>query len=336
MQALANKTNGRVKAFASASRPAPRVRAVQCRAQQQQASNVQQVAVAVLAAAAVYTPAAQAATEAIQSGVDISLAVGSGAAVAGLGALLVAADPQKRREQQLASTDGDELEAVKNYFNTDGFSRWQKIYGETDEVNKVQLDIRQGHAQTVEKVLGWLDAEGGVAGTSVADAGCGTGSLAIPLALRGAAVSASDISAAMAGEARKRYEASVAAGAAAPATPPKFEAMDLESVSGKYHTVTCLDVMIHYPQDKADAMIGHLASLAEQRLIISFAPKTPYYTVLKRIGELFPGPSKATRAYLHAEADVEASLQRAGFKVVKREMTATKFYFSRLLEAVKA
>lgn len=45
---------------------------------------------------------------------------------------------------------------------------------------------------------------------------------------------------------------------------------------------------------------------------------------------------QATRAYLHAEDDVEAALQRCGFKVVKREMTATKFYFSRLLEAVKA
>lgn len=45
-------------------------------------------------------------------------------------------------------------------------------------------------------------------------------------------------------------------------------------------------------QDKADAMISHLASLADQRLIISFAPKTPYYSLLKRIGELFPGPSK--------------------------------------------
>jgi hypothetical protein len=53
--------------------------------------------------------------------------------------------------------------------------------------------------------------------------------------------------------------------------------------------------MIHYPQDKADAMIAHLASLAEQRLIVSFAPKTPYYSVLKRIGELFPGPSKVSR-----------------------------------------
>ncbi len=50
--------------------------------------------------------------------------------------------------------------------------------------------------------------------------------------------------------------------------------------------------MIHYPQDKADAMISHLASLADKRLIISFAPKTLAYSVLKRIGELFPGPSK--------------------------------------------
>jgi len=49
---------------------------------------------------------------------------------------------------------------------------------------QVQLDIRQGHAQTVDKVLAWFDEEGGVAGTPVCDCGCGTGSLAIPLALR--------------------------------------------------------------------------------------------------------------------------------------------------------
>ena len=44
---------------------------------------------------------------------------------------------------------------------------------------------------------------------------------------------------------------------------------------------------------------------------------------------------QATRAYLHAEADVERALNAAGFSVVKREMTATSFYFSRLLEAVR-
>jgi magnesium-protoporphyrin O-methyltransferase len=64
---------------------------------------------------------------------------------------------------------GDEMESVKNYFNKDGFERWNKIYGTTSEVNKVQLDIRTGHAQTVDKVLGWLQDEGGVQGISVCD-----------------------------------------------------------------------------------------------------------------------------------------------------------------------
>ena len=80
-------------------------------------------------------------------------------------------------------------------------------------------------------------------------------------------------------------------------------------------------------------MITHLTSLAKERVIISFAPKTLAYSLLKRIGELFPGPSKATRAYLHAEDDVIAALDKAGWKVTRKEMTATSFYFSRLLEA---
>ena len=27
---------------------------------------------------------------------------------------------------------GDEMESVKNYFDTEGFNRWKRIYGETD------------------------------------------------------------------------------------------------------------------------------------------------------------------------------------------------------------
>eukprot|EP00983_Pelagomonas_calceolata_P107397 1159339-Pelagomonas_calceolata.AAC.7 len=122
----------------------------------------------------------------------------------------------------MAQAGGDELEAVRvlwSQFVCTGYERWRKIYGQTDDVNKVQLDIRKGHAQTVEKVLKWLDEEGSLENVSVCDAGCGTdersakfviglgceaGSLAIPLAMRGAAVSASDISSAMAGEAQKQ------------------------------------------------------------------------------------------------------------------------------------
>ncbi|KAG0592549.1 hypothetical protein KC19_1G261700 [Ceratodon purpureus] len=266
----------------------------------------------------------------------LQFAVASGGAIAALAAALSLADPEKRRQKQAAETGGDEKAVVRNYFNTKGFERWNRIYGETDDVNTVQLDIRQGHAQTVEKVLRFV-SDRPLEGVTVCDAGCGTGSLSIPLALQGAQVYASDISSAMVDEAARRAEAALKSNTNGKQTQtPKFEARDLESITGKYDTVACLDVLIHYPQDKAGAMVQHLASLAENRLILSFAPYTLYYSVLKRIGELFPGPSKATRAYLHAEEDVEAALKEVGWVVKRREMTGTKFYFSRLLEAVPA
>ncbi len=59
------------------------------------------------------------------------------------------------------------------------------------------MDIREGHAVTVDKVLGWLSEGSGVKGITLCDAGCGTGSLSIPLALQGAKVYGSDISEAM-------------------------------------------------------------------------------------------------------------------------------------------
>lgn len=52
---------------------------------------------------------------------------------------------------------------------------------------------------------------------------------------------------------------------------PKFETMDLESCSGRYHTVCCLDVMIHYPTDKMEGMVQHLASLAGERSLCGWA-----------------------------------------------------------------
>lgn len=268
-----------------------------------------------------------------------TIAVIGGSSVAAIAAALTLTDPEKRRQLQAEEVGGGDKEVVREYFNNNGFERWKKIYGDTDEVNKVQLDIRIGHAKTVESVMKMLTDDGSLSGVTVCDAGCGTGCLSIPLAKEGAIVSASDISASMVAEAEKqaREELLSGEGKLSPAPVlPKFEVKDLESLDGKYHTVVCLDVLIHYPQNKADGMIAHLASLAENRLILSFAPKTFYYDTLKRIGELFPGPSKATRAYLHAEADVERALRKVGWRISKRGLTTTNFYFSRIVEAVPA
>jgi magnesium-protoporphyrin O-methyltransferase len=82
-------------------------------------------------------------------------------------------------------------------------------------------------------------------------------------------------------------------------------------------------------------MISHLAGLAQSRLIISFAPKTFYLTMLKKVGELFPGPSKTTRAYQHPEQTIREILIDNGFAINRTGMTSTNFYYSRILEAVR-
>eukprot|EP00967_Tisochrysis_lutea_P021828 scaffold24843_cov36-Tisochrysis_lutea.AAC.3 len=132
----------------------------------------------------------------------------------------------------------DDKAEVQEYFNNEGFNRWNRIYSEDGEVNAVQMDIRTGHAQTVDKILAWVDADGkeSVSKGTWCDAGCGVGSLALPLAQRGAKVVASDISEAMATEASRRAEA---AGLGDKAT---FTTSDLESLSGEYDTVSCIDV----------------------------------------------------------------------------------------------
>ncbi len=223
----------------------------------------------------------------------------------------------------------DDKTIVKEYFNSTGFDRWRRIYGD-GEVNKVQLDIRTGHQQTVETVLSWLRADENLGELSVCDAGCGVGSLSIPLAQAGAKVYASDISEKMVGEAKDKAEAVLGN-----IGNPTFAVQDLEALSGRYHSVICLDVLIHYPQNKAAQMISHLGSMAESRLIISFAPKTLALSMLKKIGSFFPGPSKATRAYLHREADVVKILESQGFIIQRQAMTQTRFYFSRILEATR-
>ena len=229
-------------------------------------------------------------------------------------------------DQLLEANQAEKLE-VKGYFETTGFERWNRIYSDSDDVNRVQRNIRIGHQKTVDNVLAWLQEQGGLESRSFCDAGCGVGSLTLPLAQLGAgSIAASDLSAAMVQEAQRRAgELGVKPGQIS------FLASDLESLEGRYDTVICLDVFIHYPQAPAEEMVRHLASMAERHLIVSFAPYTPLLALLKGIGQLFPGPSKTTRAYTLREDGIVTAAAAAGFKPVRRSLNQAPFCFSRLI-----
>mgnify|MGYP001037360062 CR=1 FL=1 len=224
-----------------------------------------------------------------------------------------------------------EKKEVEDYFNGSGFDRWNRIYSESDQVNNVQRNIRIGHQKTVDDVLNWLQDTQDAKDISFCDAGCGVGSLTIPLAQMGAgSIFASDISESMVIETERRMKE-----LKLDLEKITFKTSDLESIDGSFHSVICLDVFIHYKQKAAEDMVRHLCSLSKKRLIVSFAPYTPFLAILKAIGQLFPGPTKTTRAYTLREEGIVKAAQECGFTYKRGKLNQAPFYFSKLIEFEK-
>jgi magnesium-protoporphyrin O-methyltransferase len=77
--------------------------------------------------------------------------------------------------------------------------------------------------------------------------------------------------------------------------------------------------LVLWAQDKMAQMVGHLAGLSKKRLILSFAPSTPYYEVLKRIGEFFPKGSKVRNSICDGSQRVDSLLERS----IRADITIT-------------
>ena len=224
-----------------------------------------------------------------------------------------------------------EKSEVREYFNGTGFDRWNKIYSKSDEINTVQKNIRKGHQKTVDDVITYIKHYPELTKKSFCDAGCGVGSLAIPLLRLGIQdLQLSDISSEMIKETKKRINE-----LGLNKRKIKFATCDLEQLRGLFDVVICLDVFIHYPQPVAEEMVKHLCDLSKEKLIVSFAPFTPVLAILKNIGKLFPGPSKTTRAYTLRENGIIKAANAKGFTVVRKKLNQAPFYFSQLIEFEK-
>ena len=224
-----------------------------------------------------------------------------------------------------------EKNEVKEYFNGTGFDRWNRIYSQSEDVNTVQKNIRKGHQKTVDDVIKWINNYPEISKASFCDAGCGVGSLTIPLLKNGVNdIQVSDISDSMIEETKLRIKKE-----GLRPSKIKFTVSDLEKLKGSFDFVICLDVFIHYPQSDAEEMVKHLCELSKSKLIVSFAPYTPFLAILKNIGKLFPGPSKTTRAYTLKENGIISAAKEKGFVVVQKKLNQAPFYFSKLIEFKK-
>lgn len=217
---------------------------------------------------------------------------------------------------------------VRQYFETSGFSRWSAIYGSGD-IPPIWKVIRDGHDQALETVVSWLSTD---KGHTALDAGCGTGTLSTALASHGYEVDAFDVSAPMI------HFAKYINSGRTKGIPPRFQVGDIAALAGQartYDTVCCLDVLFHYPYNEVSEMLKRLSSLASNKMIGSFAIRTPMNDFWMAIGQKFHKKNRMTKLHMFTYDEVERILYRAGFKMMRTKRVKFFFYDSFIFEAVR-
>jgi magnesium-protoporphyrin O-methyltransferase len=217
---------------------------------------------------------------------------------------------------------------VRKYFETSGFSRWTAIYGAGD-IPPIWKVIRDGHQRALDQVVNWVKNDDL---HTALDAGCGTGNLSIALANHGYEVDAFDISAPMIHFARYINSGRTKG------LQPRFMVGDIAALEAQdrcYDLVCCLDVLFHYPYDEVADMLRRLAALSSQKIVGSFAIRTPLNDFWMKVGERFHSKNRMTRLYMFSYDEVEQILYRAGFKVTKTKRIRFFFYDSYIFEAVR-
>ncbi len=217
---------------------------------------------------------------------------------------------------------------VRKYFETSGFSRWTAIYGSGD-IPPIWKVIRDGHQRAIETVLKFIEHD---TDHTALDAGCGTGNLSIELASRGYEVDAFDVSAPMIHFA-KYINAGRTTG-----IPPNFMVGDIAALNGEkktYDLVCCLDVLFHYPYEEVSQMLTQLANLSSNKVVGSFALRTPFNDFWMKVGQRFHAKNRMTKLYMFTYDQVEQILYRAGYKMLRTKRIKFFFYDSFVFEAVR-
>ena len=217
---------------------------------------------------------------------------------------------------------------LETYFDRTAFEAWKTITTDAP-VSGIRATVRAGRTAMREMLLDWLP--GDLTGLRLLDAGCGTGALAVEAALRGARVTAIDISGQLVGIARERAPADVGG-------LIDWQVGDMLSPAlGEFDHVVAMDSLIHYPHAEIVATVAALAARTRRSVEFTFAPRTPALTAMHTVGKLFPRRDRAPAIIPASEAALRAAFAAAlpGWAQPRCERISGGFYTSQALELVR-
>ena len=219
---------------------------------------------------------------------------------------------------------------LETYFDRTAVDAWAKLTSDAP-VGRIRATVRAGRDAMRNTLLSWLPDN--MSGARVLDAGCGTGSLSIEAARRGARVVAIDLSPTLVAVARERIPADIDPSAI------DFRSGDmLEPKLGKFDFVVAMDSLIHYEAHDICRVMSGLAAQTQHSLLVTFAPKTPVLAVMHAVGRLFPRGDRAPAIEPVSERKLfhllTTDIDLDGWKPGRTHRVTSSFYKSQALEMV--
>lgn len=209
----------------------------------------------------------------------------------------------------------DRLEA---YFDRTAVEQWKALTSDAP-VSRIRATVRAGRDRMRGLLLDWLPQD--MRGLRLLDAGCGTGSLAVEAAARGAEVVAIDVSGQLVAVARER---------APEGLKIDWQVGDMLSAGlGRFDHVVAMDSLIHYEAPDMIAAVEALKARTSGSVLFTFAPSNPLLETMKFVGKAFPRGDRSP-----AIAPVREAVLRRALGGARTERVSAGFYTSQALEVL--
>ncbi len=223
-------------------------------------------------------------------------------------------------------------EQLTTYFDETAAAAWRALTS-NNPVSRVRATVRAGRDEMRATLLDWLPAD--LSGTTLLDAGCGTGSLAIDAARRGARVVAIDVAGNLVEIAARRASREGVLGAI------EFRVGDmLTEAPAEVDFVVAMDSLIHYNVKDVQDVIADFAARARHAVLFTSAPWTPPLAMMHFVGRLIPhrhhrAPSIEPIRVEQLMAMLDESHRPAGWRAARTRRIKCGFYFSQAVEMTR-
>ena len=217
---------------------------------------------------------------------------------------------------------------IETYFDRTAAATWETLTSDAP-VSRIRRTVRKGRDEMRDTLLSWLPQD--LTGARLLDAGCGTGTLAIEAARRGAEVVAIDLSRTLVNTAQARLlnlDASL---------PVSFRVGDMRDMAlGHFDYAVAMDSLIHYDVNDGVQTLAAMAAEIKTKMVFTFAPWTPLLALMHATGRIFPKQDRAPSIEPVSPKRLRGQLAGAGllseWDIDRSYRVDTSFYKSQAME----